>query len=258
MELVKRMVSLGHAARNAAEIRVRQPLAEVNFAVPSHEDGETLLEMADTIADELNVRRVNVLDPTESAAMVHYALKPLDTLGRELRQDFPAVRNALVNGDSAQVIAWSRALLDGRSIEVQVNGKHFTLSPQQVIVKQTSAEGFAVAEEHGYLAALRTELTDDLIREGQAREIVRFIQVMRKDADFDLSDRIAVTFQAEGRLAEVMWAFEAYIRAETLAEEWRAGTPGNGDHTATLELDGETVLLGVRRLKTLYLPRVLG
>lgn len=248
MALVKRMVSLGHAARNNAELRVRQPLAEVNFAVPSHEEGDTLLDMADVIGDELNVKAVHILNPAESVGMVNYALKPIDTLGKELRGDFQAVRNLLVNASGEQLVDWSRTLLAGEAISVEANGKSFSLTPQQVIVKQTSAEGFAVAEEHGYLAALRTELTDDLVREGQAREIVRFIQALRKDADFDLSDRIAVTYQAEGGLVDVMRQFEGYIRAETLAEEWLSGESSNGGHTQTLDVDGAKVTVSLRRL----------
>lgn len=248
MQLVKRMVSLGHAARNNEGIKVRQPLSDVSFAVPSHEDPEVILAMADMVAEELNVKQVNILNPTDSVGMVNYALKPIDTLGRELRGDFPAVRNAIVECDEKQVVEWGQALLGGENITVKANGKSFSLSPEQVIVKQTSAPGFAVAEEHGYLAALTTELTDELIQEGQAREIVRSIQLMRKAADFELSDRIAVTYQASGDLEKVMTTFADYIAEETLAEEWTAGTPNNSGYTETVDVDGENLTINIRRL----------
>ncbi len=246
MQLVKRLVSLGHAARNNAEIKVRQPLSQVNFAVPSHEDPSAVMQMAEMVADELNVKQVQMLKPTDSVGMVNYSLKPIDTLGRELRKDFPAVRQALVNGTPEQVAAWGPALLDGEAIEVQANGKSFSLTPEQVVVQQTSAPGFAVAAEHGYLAALSTELTDELVREGYAREIVRRIQTMRKEAGFELSDRIAVTYQATGSLAEVMQTFADYIAGETLAEKWREDTPSG--FTDSLELGEETLTLGIQKL----------
>lgn len=248
MQLVKRMVSLGHSARNNESIKVRQPLSEASFAVPSHEDPEAILEMAEMVAEELNVKQVTVLNPTDSAGMVNYALKPIDTLGRELRGDFPAVRQAIVDCDEQQVVAWGQALLGGNNVDVEANGKTFSLTPEQVIVKQTSAPGYAVAEEHGYLAALRTELTDELIREGQAREIVRGIQTMRKNADFELDDRIAVTYEADGVLADVMEVFADYITGETLAEEWQTGTPNNSGYTETVDVDGETLTINIRRL----------
>jgi isoleucyl-tRNA synthetase len=248
MHLVMRMVSLGHSARNEVGIRVRQPLAEVHFAVPSHENPTVLTEMDDLIADELNVKAINVIDPTQETGMVSYALKPIDTLGRELRKDFPAVRKALVDGEQSQVAEWGRKLLAGENIEVEANGQTFTLTPEQVIVQQTSVPGFAVAEEHGYLAALKTELSEELVREGLAREIVRCIQTMRKNADFELSDRIAVTYDAGERLKTVMSEFSDYIKSETLAEEWASGSPDGEDYTETFELDDENLSIGVRRL----------
>jgi isoleucyl-tRNA synthetase len=249
MQLVKRMVSLGHAARNSAGIKVRQPLSEVSFAVPSDEtQAQTLLDFTDTVADELNVKSVKLMDPVESAGMVNYAVKPVDTLGRALRKDFPAVRKALVDGAADQVSAWGRQLLSGENIEVEANGQTFILTPEQVVVQQTGAEGFAVAEEYGYLAALNTDLTDELIQEGYAREIVRRIQTLRKDADFDLSDRIALSFTTEGALAEVMTVYEDYIRAETLAEVWNGDGVVNGDFTDTVELNGETLQFSIRQV----------
>ncbi|MCI0709985.1 MAG: DUF5915 domain-containing protein, partial [Chloroflexi bacterium] len=226
-----------------------QPLSEVYFGVPSAEQyASTLLEMQDVIADELNVKAVKLMDLKESADMVSYSVKPIDTLGRDLRGDFPAVRNALVNADEDQVTAWSQKLLSGESIEVEANGKTFTLTPEQVVVRQESAEGFAVAAEHGYLAALNTELTDDLIREGKAREVVRNVQNLRKEANFELSDRIALSYKTGGELSEVMEAFKDYISAETLVEEWNAGGVTNGEFSDTVEIDGEEMLISIRQL----------
>ena len=247
MQLVKRMVSLGHAARNEASLRVRQPLAEVFFAVPTSETyAPTLLEFADTVADELNVKSVKLM--AQGSGMVSYSLKPVDTLGRELRKDFQAVRQAIVGAEGDLAADWGRKLLAGEAIEVEANDKTFSLTTEQIIVKQTSAEGYAVAEEHGYLAALTTELTPELVREGQAREIVRRIQTLRKDADFELSDRIALSFKAEGALADVMNEYKDYICSETLTEEWNPNGLGNGDFLGTLELDDETIELGVHQL----------
>lgn len=247
MQLVKRMVSLGHAARNEAGLKVRQPLAEVFFAVPTSETkAQTLLDFVDTVADELNVKSVKLME--QGSGMVNYSLKPVDTLGRELRKDFQAVRQAIVGAEDDVAAEWGRKLLAGEAIEIEANDKTFSLTTEQIIVKQTSAEGYAVAEEHGYLAALTTELTPELVSEGQAREIVRRIQTMRKDADFELSDRIALSFKAEGVLADVMTEYKDYICAETLAEEWHPDTLTNGDFKDVLELDGASIELSVHQV----------
>jgi isoleucyl-tRNA synthetase len=243
MRLVKMLVSMGHAARNSVGIRVRQPLSEAAFGVPSDQDAEVVRRLQEVIAEELNVKTVSILAATDG--MVSYKLKPVDTLGRELRGDFPAVRNAIVNGDEDQVAAWGRRLLAGEKITVEVSGKQFELDASQVIVQQTGAEGYAVAESGGYLAALKTDLTDELIQEGLAREVVRRIQTLRKDANLDISDRIAVTYQASEKLASAIRAFADAIATETLADRLVEGSLDGTIHQAKDEFDGETLAIGI-------------
>ncbi len=244
MRLVKRLVSLGHSARNSENIRVRQPLSEAAFGVPSNHDAEVVLRLKDIIADELNVKQVRVLEAGTSG-MVNYKLKPVDTLGRELRQDFPAVRQAIINGDEKQVAEWGQQLLRGEKIRVQVNGKTFELGSEQVIVQQTGAEGYAVAETAGYLAALKTELTEELIQEGLAREVVRRIQNLRRDADLNISDHITVRYQASEKLAAAIQNFAEYISRETLADDLKSEAPNGTPHQVKDEFDNEQLVLGI-------------
>ncbi len=246
MRLVKNLVRTGHAARNNAGVRVRQPLAEVSFGLPSGQDGSVVERYRAVIAEELNVKAVSVLTPG-SADLIQYTLKPVDTLGRELRKDFPAVRKALVGASTEQAADWGPALLAGRSIEVAAGGKHFQLSPDQVIVSQVGAEGYAVAESGGLLAALRTELTEDLIREGLAREVVRRIQQLRKEADLAIADRIAVLYRASDRLAAAIDQCRDYIAGETLAETLQAGDPGSCPQRSSDQFDGEQLEVGLQR-----------
>jgi isoleucyl-tRNA synthetase len=246
MRLVKNLVRTGHAARNTAAIRVRQPLAGVAFGLPSGHDVSVVERYQDVIAEELNVKAVEVL--AADAALIEYKLKPVDTLGRELRKDFPAVRKALVNATAEQTAVWGPALLAGQGIDVTAGGKTFTLRPEQIIVQQAGAEGYAVAESAGVLAALKTELSEALIHEGLAREVVRRIQQLRKDADLAVSDRIAVGYQASERLNAAIAAFSDSIAGETLAESLTAGAVTDCPHTASDEFDGEHLTVGLRRL----------
>ena len=125
-------------------------------------------------------------------------------------------------------------------------------------VSRSAAEGFAVAEDGGYLASLDTRLTDDLIDEGLAREVVRRVQSLRKDADFNIEDRINLRYQAGERLTKAITRFADYIRAQTLAETLEQGET-NGDFvSATYQpdedpkkdtsIDGETLAIGVKRV----------
>ena len=105
-----------------------------------------------------------------------------------------------------------------------------------------------MAEEYGYLAALKTELTAELIREGLAREFVRRVQTLRKDADFEISDRITISYQAGAQVRAAVEAHQEYIRAETLAEALREGPPEDSARSEAFEFDGESVVIGVRRV----------
>jgi isoleucyl-tRNA synthetase len=245
MRLAQRLVSLGHAARNSANLKVRQPLAEAVFVTRYSAERDVARALAGTIAEELNVKAVRVAD--SAGDMVSYSLNPLpQVLGRALKGDFPKVQKALREGDPADVERWAKALRGGEAIIVEVDGKTYEITPEQCEVHESAAEGYAVAEDYGYLAALTTTLTDELIQEGLAREFVRRVQSLRKEADFDLSDHIAVTYQASDGLRAAIRAFGEYIQRETLADSLSEGAPANAARSDEFAFDAETVTIGVR------------
>jgi isoleucyl-tRNA synthetase len=245
MRLVKRLVSLGHSARNQAEIKVRQPLSEAAFSVPSTHDAEVVLSYQDIIKEELNVKTVTIL-AADAARMVDYQLKPIDTLGRKLRGDFPAVRQAIVEATPEQATEWAQTILNGEGITVTVNGSSFELDADEVIVQQTGAEGYAVSEDRGYLAALKTDLDDALINEGLAREVVRRIQNLRRDADLNISDHITVRYEASTKLAHAIQQYADYIAEETLADTLTNEAPNGMQASDTF--DGETLTVGIQKV----------
>ncbi len=250
MELVQRLVSMGHAARSSANLKVRQPLAEAVFVTRYSAERDVVRSLAGAIADELNVKNLRVVDSAEE--MMTYRLNPLPmVLGKALKGDFPKVQKALREGDPADVQRWAKALRAGENITVDVNGQRFEVTPEQVEVQQSAAEGYAVAEDYGYVVGLSTALTEDLVREGLAREFVRRVQTLRKDADFNITDRIAVTYQASTGLSEAVQAYRDYIQRETLADELVESPPGNGATSAEFAFDEETVTVGVRQLQRL-------
>ena len=257
MRLVEKLVSLGRAARESVRMGVRQPLAEARFAVQPRE-ADVVTRYAELIMSELNVKAVGTLNATGDVVL--FKLNPLQSLlGKKLRADFPKVQKWV--RDDAPVEdkrKWGEALLSGQSITVELDGKQYELAPDEVQVSRSAAEGFAVAEDGGYLASLDTRLTDDLIDEGLAREVVRRVQSLRKDADFNIEDRINLRYQAGERLTKAITRFADYIRAQTLAETLEQGET-NGDFvSATYQpdedpkkdtsIDGETLAIGVKRV----------
>ncbi len=223
MDLVRRLVSLGLAGRNnhlgedgrPAPIGVRQPLAEVRFYI-SEAEATVLNDYAELIKGELNVKAVSRLADASEAAT--YALNPLPAkLGRKLGGDFPKVQKMFREGDAESVTAWAQTLESGQNIVLELDGTSYEITPEECEVKFNAAEGFAVAQERGYVAAVDVRLTPDLVREGLARELVRRVQTLRKDADFDISDNIELVYSATGELAQAAEQFADYIKAETLA-----------------------------------------
>jgi len=243
MALVMRLVSLGHAARNKAELKVRQPLSEVAFSVGSAQEARVIEAYSDVFAEELNVKKVSVLGAAGEA--VEYRLNPLPRqLGTKYQNKFPAVRKALLALDPAKA---AEALLNEMPVAVVVEGEMLEILPDEVEVRVDAKTGLTVAQEGAYLAALSTELTDELISEGLAREFIRRVQDFRKQADLDIADRIKLYFQASEKLAAAIQANKEYIMGETLSVEMVAEPAPKGaiKSPEAFTFDGEEVSLGL-------------
>lgn len=258
MRLVQRLVTLGRSARESVKIGVRQPLARARFNPRDAAEADVIRRMAGVIAGELNVKSVEVLE--SAADVVNFRLNPLPSLlGKKFGKDFPRVQKALREGESADVRRWAETLLRGENVVITLDGQTFEGTPQEIEVKHDAAAGYAVVEDDGYLVALDTTLTESLILEGLAREVVRRVQSLRKDADFDISEQIALRYEASDRLNEAIRRFGEYIQAETLAVTVEPGRPEesfvqasymaspDGDPKKDTSIDGETLHIGVRR-----------
>ncbi len=257
MRLVQRLVSLGRAARESVKIGVRQPLALAYFTTRSADEVSAISTYADLIAGELNVKAVQHL--ANAGEIVSYRLNPLPSvLGKKFGKDFPRLQKALREGDPADVRRYAEALLAVKSIVVTVDGTDYEATADEVQVIREARAGYAAAEENGYVAALDVTLTDDLVMEGLAREVVRRVQALRKDADFELTDNIVIRYDASERLAGAIQRFSAYIAAETLAVQIEHGAPDNGfvqaefaphdDKKQDTSIDGERLHVGVKRV----------
>jgi len=243
MALITQLASLGHAARNKANRKVRQPLAQVNFAVGSAEELSVIEQYAELLKDELNVKAIGTL--MKAGEAVDYSLNPLPKqLGQKYGARFPAIRQALLLLDASQA---APQLLEGKPVEVLVNGDKLAILPEEVEVRVQAHAGYAVAAEGAYLAALVTDLTPELVQEGLAREFVRRVQDLRKQAELEINDRIAIYYQASLKLAAAIQSFGDYISAETLAVGLLDKLPPGGCVTVEDEFDGEQVTFGLEK-----------
>jgi isoleucyl-tRNA synthetase len=241
MALVMRLVSLGHSARQKANRKVRQPLSEVAFSVGNSLERKAVETYADLFTDELNVKQVRLLDTATEA--ISHTVKPLPKqLGQKYGNKFPAIQKAILamNAEDA-----ARTLLEGNPLHVQVNGDSYRVLPEEVEVKALAREGFAVAEEGAYVAALVTDLTPELVQEGLAREFVRRVQDLRKTADLDVADRIELFVDASPGLRSAVETYRDYITAETLTSNLVFGSPPQGASTVEDGFEGENVKVGL-------------
>jgi isoleucyl-tRNA synthetase len=193
--------------------------------------------------DELNVKQVRLLNASTEA--LSHTVKPLPKqLGQKYGNKFPMLQKAILAMNAEEA---ARPLLEGMPLRIQVSGEPFDILPEEVEVKSLAREGFAVAEDGPYVAALVTDLTPELVSEGLAREFVRRVQDLRKSADLDVADRIELYVDASPGLRAAIEAHREYITTETLASHLEYSSPPEGAATVEDGFDGEKVLVGLKR-----------
>jgi isoleucyl-tRNA synthetase len=209
--------------------------------VGSQEEERVIKRNAELLADELNVKKVRTLNAAGEA--VSYTLNPLPKqLGQKYGSLYPEIRKKVLALD---VEASALKLLAGESLRIEAGGNVLDILPEEVEVRLQAKEGYSVASEGAYLAALVTELTPDLISEGLAREFVRRVQDLRKTADLDIADRIRLYYSATPLLAQAVETYRDYIMMETLAVAFQGGGAPEGTFTVTDEFDQEKVTIHI-------------
>ncbi len=237
MEDVLKVVELGRSARNANNLKNRQPLSEM--LVASERELHLEGELEAVVLDELNVKRMKKAKGGES--LVSYTLKPqLRTLGPKYGKKLGAITRFLSTCDAGEVV---RSVRGGGSYTVDLDGE-VVLTEDDLQIFTSSAEGYATAQGGGITVALETALTEDLLLEGCERELVSKIQAMRKEAGFEVTDRIALYHVSNGRAKTVLE--RGTFRTDVLAEKVEAGT--HEGFTKTLDINGDEVTLTVVKL----------
>ena len=239
--LVQRMVSLGRGARSRAGIKVRQPLASAVLVPRSAAEVDALERLAPQIADELNVRRVEAV--ADAGERLVYSLRPnLPALGPRYGREVGRIRDAIADADPRALVTAMRA--DGA---VRLDG--FDLSASDLLVDAAAAEGWSAAEDAGYSALVETALTPDLVAEGVAREVVRRVQDLRREAGLDITDRIHVRYGGGDALLAALAAHGDYVAGETLALSLDAldGEPPDGAATSEARIEDMDVRFALWR-----------
>ena len=237
MKEVLQIVVLGRAARNSANMKNRQPLA--NLYVKADKELDTLF--IDIIRDELNVKAVHFI--CDADQFVSYTFKPqLKLLGQKYGKKIGEIREALSALDGSV----AKQELDSTGfLKLTLSDQTITLSAEELLIETAQREGYASAADRGFVVVLDLHLTDALIEEGFVREIISKIQSMRKDAGFDVMDHIRLYMQGNEKIEAITKKNKEQICGDVLADEIVYGSLGG--YTAQWNVNGESISFGVEK-----------
>jgi len=217
--VVQKVAGLARAARGQSGVRTRQPLSRLLIRAPDDAAATALADHQEQILEELNVKSIEFI--ARDAGLVSYRIKPhLPRIGKRYGKLVPKIKQALDTADGALIAG---AVARGEAVDLAIDGETVTLAPEDLLIETHSAEGYACGEDGGYLTALDTTLTPELIAEGTAREMIRSVQDARKLAGLDVSDRIVLGISGTAGIEASLALHRDYLMAETLATEWRVG-----------------------------------
>jgi len=214
MESAQTISSLVLSLRAKEKIKVRQPLQKIMIPVDNSSQKEEILAVSDLIKHEVNVKEIELLE--DASDILVKQIKPnFKTLGPRFGKDMKAIANAVINFTSEDINKMEQNGL----LEVDINGKNITLERTDVEITSQDIEGWLVANEGSLTVALDVTITEDLLKEGIARELVNRIQNLRKDSGFEVTDRIDVLIQKDDKIVNAVETNITYIKAETLTEK---------------------------------------
>ena len=237
-----RIVNLGRAARNVSSLRVRQPLRRLAVAGLTEKERERIGEVLDLVRDELNVREI--VFPRDRGDLLQVAVKPnYPVLGKKAGAAMKELASKVQSAPPDEV----RAKVADGGWEVEAGGQRFTLTQEDVTIQESSRAPWVAQADAAMTVAVDTTLDEELRAEGLVREFAHRIQMLRKSAEFEVTDRIRLFWELSPGLASACARHEGFIKEEVLAEEVVPRVPGNGP-SEEWTFDGERARVGIERV----------
>ncbi len=243
INMVIKLTGLGRAARNQANLKVRQPLAELLIKVPADQDSDILKTLEDQFKEELNVKSVRILENENE--IVDFSVKPnFVSLKEKFAKEMGQIIGMLKKMDSADIMA---KLSDNGCLKLSLKSGDVELEKSDLIIEKSGKEGYSVVTEYDYMAAVTTELTPALEKEGLVRDFIRQIQTLRKDAEYKVEDRIKVSVDAYDKLKEAVQEFEDYFTSETLTNDISYEFV-EGETNSEIKIDGNMIKVSITKV----------
>ncbi|MDR8390664.1 isoleucine--tRNA ligase [Aliifodinibius sp. S!AR15-10] len=243
MKIARQISSMVLSLRNKIEINVRQPLQRIILPIDEQEDRQAVESVKGIILDEVNVKEVQFVD--DDSGIVRKSAKPnFPVLGKKMGEKMKSITPKVQELSTEEITKFEET----GSIELDL-GEHgvVRLGSEDLEISRTGLEGWSVETENGLSVALDTELSTELMQEGLAREFVNRIQNMRKEADFDVVDRIMIGFEGSDTLEKAVESMDEYIKRETLAEKISTEELEVFDFVKTWEIGEEDCTISIRR-----------
>ena len=241
MDTVQKAVSMGRSLRSQYNLKNRQPLRSVEFVTRNPEEKAVLLEMEESIREELNVKKV-VFHEREDELVEYSAKANFKVLGKELGPLMKAASAVIAALDQSSI----QSILEGGTLSIDVEGKTVELTEEKIIVERHEKAALKVVNDGTLTVALDSEITEELKLEGYVRDFVRGIQNLRKESGFEVTDRIEITASGNETLEKAFNMFADYISSETLAE--KATWVSSLENATDISADEETWKAVVKRV----------
>jgi len=231
--------------RNKININVRQPLAKIILPTQGAEHRQAVERVKDIILDEVNVKNLEFVH--DDSGIVKKSAKPnYPVLGAKLGKSMKAAAARINTLTNDEINEFERNGL----LELELNGANYSFGTNDILIVRDGLKGWEVETDEGVTVAADTNLTEELKREGLAREVINRIQNMRKEADFEVTNRISVFITGDDFVTESVTSQQEYIKSETLSESLHIGTSTDADFSKEWALDDKLVTIAIKRKLT--------
>ncbi|MFP8489679.1 isoleucine--tRNA ligase [Gracilimonas sp. Q87] len=242
MEMARLISYIVLRVRNQIDMNVRQPLGRIILPIKDESERQAIESVRDIILEEVNVKDIQFVD--DDSGIVEKSAKPnYPVLGKRLGPKMKAVAAKVNQLTTEEITEFEK----NGWIDLEIDDETIRIDSEGLEIIRTGLEGWTVETEKGLSVAVDTALSEELIQEGIAREFVNRVQNMRKEANFEVTDRIAIGFTGSDTIKEAVVSMSDYIKKETLAEELQIKELDISDFTKTWEIGGEECTISIRR-----------
>jgi isoleucyl-tRNA synthetase len=243
MDYVRDVVVLARAGRNRANVKTRQPLSTMLVNAKTDEQRHAIERLKDLIVDEINVKEIEYTD--DMSQFLTLGMKPVFSLiGRKYGKLVPKISQTLPKLDAVKA---KTELEQNGVLKIDLDGETIEMLPEEIEIIKQDKEGYVTEVEKDIFVTLSTTLTKELIEEGFAREIINKIQFMRKEADFNVVDRIKLYINSTDAINDVLKNYKDYIMHETLTREI-LDQEESGMYNKEWSINGEKAVIGIKQM----------